>query len=564
MCTSQSSLRYSLKRTRSGVQKLKATERCTFILIIQILTASTAFAQAPIVPSPQPEKTSTYVVDGLALGARIEPESLPYRGYQCTPSEQFSNFTRCIRTEKQETFGSRWPVQLTTSIMHNRDGIAVYINRHIAPLPFDRIDFQNAINKLSSKFGERAREMRMSHREGLPNAIIALWGKIQLEQLDVDAASMLASGQSPRKGLLVDYLGDLRRSAQLAAPIYSLGGGAGYLWSASVDRNGRGHIRFLTIDSTALLTQPLQGEIAENKQIAPEERRTDAPASPMEAEEVKAGTAEVIVASAESAKVDEAIFQQTAKARTSVIDVVAADQGSFDAFLARLKSGLARAEFGTQDMESLENLATVGLISLAVLFVPALLIVWKWRPRRQSIPSSAIKLVTARPQDVQSQSAGQNDLSDQMSAVSSEVTSAALNVEEAGNKQSSAALVTNLKPCFHCSRKISENDKFCMFCGSALRSEGLAGLLRFCSSCGTEIAASARFCRSCGASCIAVAVPSTAFSSEGHDEIVKEVRPTRKRRAKKKAAGARDASSEVQEPQRSIEMNGDASPRGIA
>src|SRR6202022_2271984 len=117
---------------------------------------------------------------------------------------------------------------------------------------FDRSEVQNDINKLSSRFGERAREMRMPQREGLPNAVIASWGKIQLEPLHADAISILASGQSPHKGLLVDYLGDLRRSAQLGLPIYSLSGGAGYLWSASVDRNGRGHLRFLTVDASAL------------------------------------------------------------------------------------------------------------------------------------------------------------------------------------------------------------------------------------------------------------------------------------------------------------------------
>jgi hypothetical protein len=64
-----------------------------------------------------------------------------------------------------------------------------------------------------------------------------------LTQLDSYAIAILAAGESPRKGLLIDYLGNLRRSAQLGLPVYSINGGAGYLWSASVDRNYRGHIR---------------------------------------------------------------------------------------------------------------------------------------------------------------------------------------------------------------------------------------------------------------------------------------------------------------------------------
>ena len=99
--------------------------------------------------------------------------------------------------------------------------------------------------------------------------------RIQLTELDADAVSILASGESPRKGMLIDYLGNLRRSAQLGLPVYSLSGGAGYIWSASVDRNNRGHIRFLTVDpsavspaapvSPATAAQPAPAEIAKTE-----------------------------------------------------------------------------------------------------------------------------------------------------------------------------------------------------------------------------------------------------------------------------------------------------------
>ena len=270
---------------------------CSFICVIQILSASTAFAQIINAPTPHSGGINPYTVDGFALGARIDFETPTYRGYQCSPSEQFPDFTRCQRTQKQATLWRR-SFESTSSIMHSRDGIAVYINRHIAAGVFDRSEVQNDINKLSSRFGERAREMRMPQREGLPNAVIASWGKIQLEPLDADAISILASGQSPHKGLLVDYLGDLRRSAQLGLPIYSLSGGAGYLWSASVDRNGRGHLRFLTVDASALnrpiatqpqrsATQPQQSETAETEKIALEKVTVDSQLAPVEPEKAK-------------------------------------------------------------------------------------------------------------------------------------------------------------------------------------------------------------------------------------------------------------------------------------
>jgi hypothetical protein len=132
--------------------------------------------------------------------------------------------------------------------------------------------------------------MRIPQRDGLTNAVIALWGKIQLEQLDGDAISILASGGSPRKGLLIDFLGNLQRSAQLGLPVYRMSGGAGYLWSGSFDRNGRGHLRILAIDASAttpaIATNPPKVSSSESGQepqptptsvVSPETHATETP-----------------------------------------------------------------------------------------------------------------------------------------------------------------------------------------------------------------------------------------------------------------------------------------------
>ncbi len=218
-----------------------------------MIAAGGAFAENASTPSrhaatPPP----AYVVDGLALSARVSFESAPYRGYQCSQSELFPDLMRCQRTQRQQDWGARRSFDTTDSILHDRDGKAIYINRHVAPWRFDRNEIQAELKAISSKLGERPREMRLPQREGLQAAVIAVWGKIELTQLDADATAILAAGESPRKGLLIDYLGNLRRSAQLGLPVYSINGGAGYLWSASVDRNNRGHIRVLAVDPVAL------------------------------------------------------------------------------------------------------------------------------------------------------------------------------------------------------------------------------------------------------------------------------------------------------------------------
>jgi hypothetical protein len=91
----------------------------------------------------------------------------------------------------------------------------------------------------------------MPPREGLPNTIIAIWGKIELEQLDASDVSTVASGGSV-KGLLFSFLGDLKRSARAGLPVYKLAGGAGYFWAATFNEDGRGVLRFLTIDASQI------------------------------------------------------------------------------------------------------------------------------------------------------------------------------------------------------------------------------------------------------------------------------------------------------------------------
>ena len=205
------------------------------------------FAQGPQSVSSQ---ASLYVVDGLALGGQVRFESEVYKRYECKPSEQFRGFTWCHKEGTEKT--NRGEVMFANSILHSQDGTALYVNRYIEPAFFGRNDVRSEIDRLSAKFGERAREFRIPRREGLPNAVIAVWGDLELEQLSAVDASTVASGGSLHKGFLVSFLGDLQRSAKAGMPLYRIAGGAGYLWAATYNQDGRGVLRFLTIDASQI------------------------------------------------------------------------------------------------------------------------------------------------------------------------------------------------------------------------------------------------------------------------------------------------------------------------
>jgi hypothetical protein len=498
-----------------------------------LVTAGAAFAQNARVP----ETASPYVVDGLALGARVDPESPAYRGYQCSPSEQFPEFTRCQRTQRQQEGGGR-SFEATSSTLHGRDGKAVYINRNIAPWSFDRNEIPDTIKQLSSKFGERAREMRLPPREGVQTAIIAVWGKIQLTELDADAVSILASGESPRKGLLIDYLGNLRRSAQLGLPVYSLSGAAGYIWSASVDRNNRGHIRFLTADPSA---------------VSPAAPVPPATAQPAPAEIAKTRTAETPSVDTEPAPVQpdppverEKTSVDAAVTKSEVENIVAPEADKTAPSLARLESDLATAEARIRVLETLVYRVVAGAI-IFLIVAALLLIAWRKRASATRAQASESETEPARGalhlQDGRAQpSAANSGLSEQqtaadMAAVSRDAVAAvaaavepqsrteqkpyeskgqtqeeqlvAAAGENVESEQSASATTTS---CVHCHREISIDDKFCLHCGAAVAVRDPAATTRPCSSCREEIGASDKFCRHCGASSMVVAAPGMTLS----------------------------------------------------
>jgi hypothetical protein len=199
------------------------------------------------VPQATPVATSPYAVDGLALGAQAKSGNQPDQRYQCNPSDVFPGFISC--NEEHTTPGKE--VMRSHSILQSQDGAAYYVNSYFDPAFFDPNGVQNEINRMSSEFGEQARVIKMPPREGLPNAVMALWGAIKLEPLKPDEISALASGES-YPGILVSFLGDLERSAKAGVPVYRLGGSAGFLWVATFDQNGKGVLRYLAIDDSKI------------------------------------------------------------------------------------------------------------------------------------------------------------------------------------------------------------------------------------------------------------------------------------------------------------------------
>jgi len=194
--------------------------------------------------------SAQYAVDGLAIKTQLDFDSASYREYKCSASDQFGGLTWCQKTTSGRE--QRGPYSLAYSLLHSREGKVVYVNRSQEPSFFDSNGANKEIQGYSSKIGESPRIMKMPVRNGLPDGLIAIWGKIALVQLDQETVKLLSEGKSPKKGLLIDFLGNFTRSAKQGLPIYRIENGPGFLWRVTFDQNGRGSFRFAAVDASEL------------------------------------------------------------------------------------------------------------------------------------------------------------------------------------------------------------------------------------------------------------------------------------------------------------------------
>ncbi|MGZ8395226.1 MAG: hypothetical protein ACXW3X_00950 [Rhodoplanes sp.] len=295
------------------------------------------------------QSSSDFVVDGLALGSRAPTEHPSYSAFQCSPSEVFAGLTWCQRVQRERT-GAR-ERSTSTSILHHPDGRAAYVNRVSEPVVYGAGGFQNEFDRLSARHGKPARVLRIPDKDGLPDAIIAVWGTIQLDPLDSDSVATLAAGGSPRKGLLADFIGNFQRSARLGLPVYRLSSGAGYIWSASADSNGRGHQRALVFDAD--LTAPAQ--VAERPNAATPLPAGDAAMAAENAAEKAAG--EIVAA--------EKVAADKAAAEKAAADKAAADAAATDRAAAEKLAALnVAAEKAAAEKAAAEKLAALNAAAL--------------------------------------------------------------------------------------------------------------------------------------------------------------------------------------------------------
>lgn len=222
-------------------------------LALLVVLGSAAAASAQQETRPSGNQPSAYQVDGIALGSRMRPGGSAYREYKCTPSEQFDGLTWCQKSSQDRE--RRGPFTVTYSILRDASGSILYVNRYQVPAFFGANEAKEDIASYARKFGETPEITDVPRRSGQPHCQLALWGNVVLKVLDSESMKIVADGKSPKKGMLIDCIGDFTRSVKEGLPLYRISGGAGFVWVASYDERGRGTLRFAAVDASRLAPQ---------------------------------------------------------------------------------------------------------------------------------------------------------------------------------------------------------------------------------------------------------------------------------------------------------------------
>jgi hypothetical protein len=198
------------------------------------------------------EGLTEYAVDGIEVGTPLSFKSASYREYRCRPSEQLNGLTWCQKTRSErEQRGTT-----TFSLLHSGDGTVSYLNRAQELRSFNPRKAEVEIERYSRTLGETPHILKMPRQNGVLDAMIAVWGKATLEQLDRESIKVLANGKSPKKGLLIDFLANFVRSAKEGLPIFRIEGGPGLVWAVRFDQKGNGTVRLAAVDGSGLLSLP--------------------------------------------------------------------------------------------------------------------------------------------------------------------------------------------------------------------------------------------------------------------------------------------------------------------
>lgn len=217
--------------------------------------------------APEVELASLNTVDGFSLGAAVSANGQVYQSYTCRPSVDFGQ--RCER--EQQVRSKSGTITVSNTLIQGQDGTVIYAMTNAAPVSLTMATVKAEIAGLTRDMNEQPRLMWFPGDLN-PTSVIAVWGQARLEKIvNWSVLYDLSRGESQHLGLLIDTIGDIKKSAAGNSPIFRMRGGPGYVYAASFGDKVAGHRHYVAINSDALAR--LQFDVAMEKALEQDKSR---------------------------------------------------------------------------------------------------------------------------------------------------------------------------------------------------------------------------------------------------------------------------------------------------
>jgi tetratricopeptide (TPR) repeat protein len=215
-----------------------------WLRLVCLLSVVCLAAGRPVLAAP-------YSVDGFTLGQAVTKSNL--QSFSCSQSEQFESLASCQRTQ---TRNRGYDYSAFSTVLQDENGIAVLLKVKVAPVRMTKSEAQKEIEQLSKELGGKPSSVDwVDPRGDGPASVVARWGEINLSEIDTESSAAIDAGKDPGVGFLIETLGDSRRSSKLGLQVYRISGGAGYIYTASFDKSGRGHREYVAADGDQLVVR---------------------------------------------------------------------------------------------------------------------------------------------------------------------------------------------------------------------------------------------------------------------------------------------------------------------
>ena len=184
---------------------------CRLLLLTMGLILS-----APAIAQPQ-----TFAIAGFTLGEKVSPEELEH--FNCGPSP-WTGAARECRKKKEAKH-----VSASTSLFLDPDDKLQLLSQKFDNIPMTDKSAEEVIAAHSKRFTMEPR--RQVRQIGADKVIIATWGDLELQEIDIQTRLAAIQGRQGDDLLLVDMIHNIEKSALDVLPIYQIKGRNGAIWT---------------------------------------------------------------------------------------------------------------------------------------------------------------------------------------------------------------------------------------------------------------------------------------------------------------------------------------------